>query len=195
MKELFYFSFADLIARIEYHHEANALCYATHRKITFRERVIVERFLLNTVALQTDYYKRQPALFVCLGTDLHLAKVWDKFHAENTVPEPAGYAKEIEDSIRGLIGRSMQNYYFEQIGEAILEARRNMANGKTGFADDRQGRGKVKLEELVKAYNVYTDQKITPAEIIPSELNSYFGLPAKPEFVRTAHAVQANFGA
>ncbi|MCL4708765.1 hypothetical protein KJ068_26695 [bacterium] len=194
MKELFYFSFADLMARIEYHREANSLCYATHRKITFRERVIVERFLLNTVALLTDYYKRQPALFVCLGTDPQLAKALDKFHSENTVREPVVDEKEINDSVRSLISRSMQNYYFEQIGETILEARRCVASGKAGFADDRHGRGKVKLEELVKAYNVYTDQKITPAEIIPSELNSYFGLPAKPEFVRRAHAVHTSFG-
>lgn len=195
MKELFYFSFADLMTRIEYHREANSLCYATHRKITFRERVIVEQFLLNTVALQTDYYKRQPALFVCLGTDPHLVKALDMFHSENAVREPVVDENEINDSVSSLISRSMQNYYFEQIGETILEARRCMANGNAGFADGRRGRGKVKLEELVKAYNVYTDQKITPAQIIPSELNSYFGLPAEAGYVRTAHAVHANFGA
>ena len=108
--------------------------------------------------------------------------------------QPVVDEKEINDSVCGLISRSMQNYYFEQIGETILEAHRCMANGKAGFADNWRGRGKVKLEELVKAYNVYTDQKITPAEIIPSELNSYFGLQAKPEFVRTARAVHASFG-
>ncbi len=37
MKELFYFSFTDLMARIEYHQEANSLGYATHQKITLPE--------------------------------------------------------------------------------------------------------------------------------------------------------------
>lgn len=194
MKKLYYFSFADLMARIEYHHQVNSLCYATHRDMTCGERTAIEQYFLNTVARKTEYYKRHPAFFVFLGTDPQLAKALDKFHSETTVRQPFVDEKEINDSVRSLISRSMQSYYFEQIGETILEARRCMANGKAGFTDDRYGRGKVKLEELVKAYNVYTDQKIIPAEIIPSELNSYFGLPAKPEFVRTAHAVHTRFG-
>lgn len=194
MKELFYFSFADLMARIEYHQEANSLSYTTHRKMTSSERGLVEQYLLNTVALQTEYYKRRHALFIYRGIDPRLTKVLDQLHSKNASREPVVDEKEINDSVRSLISRSMQNYYFEQIGETILEARRCVASGKAGFADDRHGRGKVKLEELVKAYNVYTDQKITPAEIIPSELNSYFGLPAKPEFVRRAHAVHTSFG-
>jgi hypothetical protein len=68
----------------------------------------------------------------------------------------------------------MQNYYFEKIGDTILNARREFGKTEAGLADKQVGRHKVKLEELVKAYNVYTDQKITLDEIIPSELKSCF---------------------
>lgn len=174
MKELFYFSFADLMACIEYHQEANSLSYAKHRKMTCSERVLVEQYLLNTFALKAEYYKRQPALFVCLGTHPQLRKALNEFYSKNARREPVEHEKEIDASVSSLINQSLQKYYFEQIGETILEARRSMTNSKAGFADEWPGRRKVKLEELVKAYNVYTDQKITLAGIIPSELKSKF---------------------
>jgi hypothetical protein len=35
------------------------------------------------------------------------------------------------------------------------------------------------MEELVEAYNHYAEQKISVAEVIPSELQTYFGLPVQ----------------
>jgi hypothetical protein len=191
MKELFYFSFADLMARVEYHREANSLRYATHRKMAFNERIIVEQYLLTTFAQKTEYYKRQPALFVYLGTDAQLTKDLDTFHLKNTLRELVDKEKDVKDSISGLISQSMQNYYFEQIGDTILDARREIANVGAGLADERLRRLKLKMEELVKAYNVYTNQKITIDEIIPSELKSHFGIPAGTEYFRPDHAVHA----
>jgi hypothetical protein len=172
MKELFYFSFANLLARIEYHQKANSLRYATHRKMTFEERVIVENYLLTTYAVKTEYYKRHPALFVYLGTEARLAKDLEAFQSKSAWRELE--ENEVSDSVSGLISQSMQNYYFEKIGDTILNARREFGKTEAGLADKQVGRHKVKLEELVKAYNVYTDQKITLDEIIPSELKSCF---------------------
>jgi hypothetical protein len=197
MKELIYFSFADLMASIEYHQEANSLRYATHRKMTFTERVIVEQYLLAEFAPKTEYYKRQPAHFAYWGTDKQLTKALEAFYLKNTSRELE--EKEVNDSVSGLISQSMQNYYFEQIGDMILEARREMANVEAGFADEQRGRPrfsfenvnasrgrrKVKLEELVKAYNAYTDEKITISEIIPAELKSYFGIPVEHEYFQS----------
>ncbi|MCI0694791.1 hypothetical protein L0337_22640 [candidate division KSB1 bacterium] len=202
MKELFYFSFADLMARIEYHQAANSLRYATHREMTFNERFIVEQYLLADFAPKTEYYKRQPASFIYLGTDKQLTKAMDTLHLKNTSRELE--EQEVNDSVSGLISRSMQNYYFEQIGDMILEARREMAAVEAGIADERRGRSrfslenmnascgrrKKKLAELVEAYNVYADQKIAIGEIIPSELKSYFGIPAAREYFGADHAVR-----
>lgn len=188
MKELFYFSFADLMARIEYHQEANSLRYATHRKMAISERLIVEQYLLTNFAQKTEYYQRQPALFVYLGTDAQLTKDLDLFHLKNTLKELVEKEKDVKDSVTGLISQSMQNYYFEQIGDAILAARREIANVEIDRADERLGNLKMRMEELVKAYNVYTDQKITIDEIIPSELKSYFGIPAETEYFQADHA-------
>jgi len=190
MKELFYFSFADLMARVEYHQEANSLRYATQRKMTLNERIIVEQYLLANFAQKTEYYKRQPALFVYLGTDAQLTKELDTFHLKNTLRELVEKEKDVKDSVSGLISQSMQNYYFEQIGDTILDARREIAEVTADISEERLGELKIKLAELVKAYNVYTDQKITIDEIIPSELKSYFGIPAETEYFRPDHAVR-----
>jgi hypothetical protein len=48
----------------------------------------------------------------------------------------------------------------------------------------------MELEELVKAYNVYADQQIGLEEIIPSELKSYFGLPAGTEYFCVEHTAR-----
>ncbi|MGH7450063.1 MAG: hypothetical protein ACRENG_01825 [bacterium] len=190
MKELFYFSFADLMARVEYHQEANSLRYATHRKMTFSERIIVEQYLLTNFAQKTEYYKRQPALFVYLGTEAQLTKELDTFHLKNTLRELVEKEKDVKDSVSGLISQSMQNYYFEQIGDTILDARREIAEVTAGVSEEWLGGIKIKLAELVKAYNVYTNQKITIDEIIPSELKSYFGIPSETEYFRPDHAVR-----
>jgi hypothetical protein len=190
MKELFYFSFADLMARAEYLQEANTLRYATHRKMAYNERVIVEQYLLTTFAPKTEYYKRQPALFVYLGTEAQLAKELDMFHLKNTLKELVEKEKDVKDSVNGLISQSMQNYYFEQIGDTILDARREIASVGAGIEVDRLGRLKMKMQELVKAYNAYTEQNITMDEVIPTELKSYFGIPAAAEYFHADHAVR-----
>ncbi|MDZ7344782.1 MAG: hypothetical protein ONA90_09765, partial [candidate division KSB1 bacterium] len=113
---------------MEYQQEANSLRYATHRKVTFGERIIIEQYLLTTIALKTDYYKRHPALFIYLGIDGQLVKDLSRFHLKNHLKSLVRKEKEVVATVNGLINQSMQNYYFEQIGDAILNIRRDMEN-------------------------------------------------------------------
>ncbi|MGH7490839.1 MAG: hypothetical protein ACREOO_00440 [bacterium] len=178
MKELFYFAPTDLLARVEYQQADNSLRYAAHRKMTVHERFMIEQYLLATFALKTEYYQRQPALLMFQGTDSRLRKALDKFHSENTLPKAGAKEKDVDDSISDLIGRSMQNYYFEQIGDMILNARREQSSIKHDFAAELREQHKRELEELVRAYNLYADQEISLDEIVPFELKPYFGIPA-----------------
>jgi hypothetical protein len=85
--------------------------------------------------------------------------------------------KEVTVSVEELISRSMRNYYFEQIGDAILAMRQATPVGelRNGAAQAEVAPLRRKVEELVKAYNQYAEQKISVAEVIPSELQSHFG--------------------
>lgn len=170
MKELLYFSFSDLLVRVEYCKESNSLKYSTHRDINFGERVVVEQYLLSNFALKTDYYKRHPALFIFLGIDKKLVKDLNLFHLKNTLKSLVSREKEVKEQVQDLINQSMSNYYFEQIGDAIIALRREI-NGDC--RTEIIGESKEKMSELVKAYNLYSDKKIELIEIIPSELKSF----------------------
>lgn len=171
MKELLYFSFADLMVRVEYNQDANSLRYSSHRKITFGERVIVEQYLLTNIALKTEYYKKHPSLFICLGVDAALVKDLNLFHLKNTLKFLVDKEKDVKASVSELINQSMVSYYFEQIGDTILEIRQAVASGAK---DDGLNKLKTKVEELIKAYNIYSEQKLTVTEVVPSELQGYF---------------------
>lgn len=172
MNELFYFAFADLMVRIEYDQDANSLRYASHRKMTSGERMILEQYVLTSIAAKTDYYKRQPSRFIYLGVETQLVKNLNNFYFRAT-PEKE---MDVTASVKGLINQSMQNYYFEQIGDAIVAMRQEL---RSGAAPARAASFRRKMEELVEAYNHYAEQKISFAEIIPVELRTYFGLPAQ----------------
>ncbi|HHL71720.1 MAG TPA: hypothetical protein ENJ29_04330 [Bacteroidetes bacterium] len=172
MKELLYFSFADLMVRVEYNKEANSLRYSSHRKVTFGERVIIEQYLLTNIALKTEYYKKQPALFIYLGVDAQLVKDLNLFHLKNTLKTLVDKEKDVKASVNDLINQSMLNFYFEKIGDTILELRETI-EGEVD--DDTLNQYREKLEELVEAYNLYADEKINMQKVLPIELKAYFG--------------------
>lgn len=180
MSELFYFSFADLMVRVEYNPEANALRYASHRKMTLNERVVVEQYLLANVAQKTDYYKQAASLFVYLGLEAQLAKDLNVFHLKSTLKDLVAKENDVKASVEGLISSSMQNYYFEQIGDAIIAMRQEVANG---YSYERAYPLRQRMEELVKAYNVYSQQQLSVKQVVPAELQPYFGLEAVPKAV------------
>lgn len=172
MNELFYFAFADLMTRIEYNKEGNSLRYASHRIMTAGERMVIEQYLLTSIAAKTDYYKRRPSRFIYLGVEKPLVKNLNNFYFRAT-PEKE---MDVTASVQGLINQSMQNYYFEQIGDAIVTMRQELRNGTVPA---RIAPFRRKMEALVEAYNHYTEQKISVSEVIPPEWQDHLSLPAK----------------
>jgi hypothetical protein len=170
MTELLYFSFSDLMVRVEYGKEANSLRYSSHRKLSFGERVIVEQYLLTNVALKTEYYKRHPALLVYLGIDGKLIKELNLFHLKNTLRSLVDKEKVVNESVKELIDSSLSSYYFERIGDLILDLRRAIHDG---CEEEQLNSYQCKLEELIEAYNHHSQQRVTVEEVIPTELRPY----------------------
>jgi len=167
MRELFYFAFADLMARVEYDKEANSLRYAFHRQVKFQERAAVEQYILTAIAPKTEFYKKQPARFIYLGVDSQLANHLKMFHLKNSLKTSRRKEKKLDDSIHRLINQSMQSYYFDKIGDTILSIRRALENDRSR---EKVISLKGELDELVKAYNLYSTQEIKIDEVIPEEL-------------------------
>ena len=167
MKELLYFSFSDLLVRVEYSKETNSLKYSSHRDISFGERVVIEQYLLSNIAIKTEYYNRCPALFIYLGKDRKLIKDLNLFHLKSTLKLLAGRDKEVKRQVNDLVAKSMSNYYFEQIGDEILLLRKMVAKN---LEEQDFHKTTAKMNELIKAYNLYSDKKITIEDVIPVDL-------------------------
>lgn len=171
MKELLYFSFSELMVRVEYSKDANSLRYSSHRRISYGERVIIEQYLLTSFASKTDYYKRFPALLVYLGINTKLAKELNLFQLKNTLKSLKDKDKAVKNSVRDLIDQSMANYYFEQIGDTILAIRKLF---KGPYTDKEVKYYENKLEQLVDAYNIYAEKKVSFEQVLPKRLLPLF---------------------
>lgn len=170
MKELLYFSSSDLMVQVDYKEEVNSISYHSHRELSFGERVVVEQYLLTNIAVKTDYYKKYPAMLGYSGVDSKLVKELNQFHIKNTMNDAKRKKSAVNDSVQNLIDRSLSNYYFEQIGNTLLELRKASQNDDTtsqikSFA--------TKLKELVSAYNSHNAQCVDIDEIVPTDLRSF----------------------
>ncbi|MCH6560543.1 hypothetical protein IH799_09340 [candidate division KSB1 bacterium] len=70
-----------------------------------------------------------------------------------------------------MINKSLANYYFERIGNTILEIREAV---KEPFYNKSMAIYESKLKQLVDAYNVHSVDKVTYQNVVPEELNTIF---------------------
>jgi hypothetical protein len=167
MTELLYFSSSDLMIEVDYDAEENTLQYCSHRNLTFGERLIVEQYLLTNIAVKTDYYKKCPARLNYSGTKIKLVKELNQFHLKNTIKAMKEKERDVENSVKNLIDSSMSNYYFEQIGDLILNLRRAAEDP----ADEKSLSEYInQLEQLVDAYNKYSVTKVGYQDVLPKDL-------------------------
>ncbi len=171
MKELLYFSSTDLMVEVSYKKESNSVTYSSHRELSFGERVIVEQYLLTNIAVKTEYYKKHPALFHYVGINNKLIKDLNQFHLKNTIKTLKEKDTKVADSVKKLINKSMASYYFERIGNTILEIREAV---KEPFYNENMAIYESKLKQLVDAYNVHSADKVTYQNVVPEELNTIF---------------------
>ncbi len=169
MKELFYFSHSDLMIQVEPDQQTKTYQYSSHRKITFSEREIVERYLINNVVEKTEINPNNPACLCYTGIDIDLEKEFKQFQQNKTNKILSTKEKTIDNAVESLIAKSMSNYYFEQIGDTILELKKMIRKSPT--ANDLTS-CKQNLVELVKAYNMYSLDTIKVEDVLPKKLSS-----------------------
>lgn len=172
MKELLYFSSSDLMVQVSYKKDANSIIYFSHRELSFGERVVVEQYLLTNIAIKTDYYKKHPAMLNYNGINIRLLKELNQFHLKNTMDTLKKKEGKVKDSVKNLIDDSMSNYYFEQIGNMILEIKQ--AVRKESPDEINSESFKNRLEELIEAYNKHSEKQVDFFDVIPIELHNLF---------------------
>ena len=170
IKQLFYFSSCDLMVQASYRKYVTSIDYFSHRELSFGERVGVERYLLNNVPVKIEYYESQSAMLNYVGVDRKLVKELDQLHLKNTKNSLKAKEAKVKDSVKDLINQSLSNYYFEQIGNTLLEIRRLSGSLERRMLMNVYAE---KLKELVEAYNVYAENKVSMDEVVPEELRGY----------------------
>jgi len=176
MKELYYFSKSDVMIQVQFSNASQSLRYASHRHLSEEERMTIEKYLLKNVVSESHTEWGDTQLDY-LGIDYKLINSLNQFNsvkpseskedAALNNPFKSFVNKDIEKSVNELITTSMTNYYFEKIGSTLLETRREIeaAAEKTKLAEYKQ-----MLEELVDAYNQYSNRKVKIKDILPAEL-------------------------
>ncbi len=179
MKELFYFSKSNVMVQVQFSFQANALMFSSHRQLTETERTIIEKYISENVATESKNPRFVNAIIQYSGVDFKLINHLNQFQAVQPFtdtdqqyqgdvnPFKSLLSKEVENSVQELIQTSMSNYYFEKIGNAILEVRRKIAE-QPAEAELRDYR--IRLEELVAAYNEHASNKVDLKEVLPKEL-------------------------
>ncbi len=170
MKELLYFSSSDLMIQVSYKKDLNSIHYFSHRELSFGERVVVEQYLLTNIAVKTEYYKKHPAMLNYIGVNSRLVKDLNQFHLKNTMSTVKEKDRDVDDTVKCLISQSMSNYYFEQIGDILVE----MKDTSNSSNDDELFGLASRLTALVEAYNEHSENKVTIDELVPSELKGLF---------------------
>lgn len=186
MTKLLYFSSLGLMIKVEYVKKANSLRYASHREMKNDERAMAEQYIMVKLAPKTDYYLSHSSNFVYLGKDERLKKRLESFHHKNEMRLLNSKEKAITASVKRLINDSMRNYYTEKIGELIMTARSEMKDGQ-------QQRVKLvslkqQMNDLLNAYNIYADRKVTLSDIIPSELKAHWPDMEESDCYNIAHS-------
>ncbi|MDZ7271257.1 MAG: hypothetical protein ONB30_00985 [candidate division KSB1 bacterium] len=170
MNELLYFSSVDLLIRVDYSPDTNALRYWTNRETDATERRLVEQYLLSEFAARVGFYERAPSLFICMGTDTRLNDELETKKAQEPTSENTSREQRVEAEVRAAIRESMKVYYFERLGDEILAFRHEV---EQGASTERIRDAKVRMSQLLGAYNLYSGQRLSLSEVLPADLRDY----------------------
>jgi len=132
-----------------------------------KERIKIEQHLLNEFAQKVGFYNKDSSLFIYVGVESELHKELSLLHLDNMLKYLVGKEKETEKIVKEVIDVSLTNYYFEQLGDEIRSLRGEL---KSGQFHKRHSNAKLKMNELLDAYNLHSNQKLTLQEVVPAEL-------------------------
>ena len=171
MEELFYFPSFDLLIKIKYAKDTNSLRYSTHRTISFDERKVIDRYILQDVGPKTEFYHRNPSLLLYIGVDLSLEKELRFYRLRDTIKDVLDHKTVVDKEVKELISRSLGNYYFERVGDELVQLRKLCAEHCPA---EKIEYSVSKIVTLLDAYNIHTGQKLDIEDILPKEIIKHY---------------------
>lgn len=168
--ELLYFSANDLLIRIDYDEDMNLLKYWSNRKMEAKERLKIEQHILSEFSQKTGFYEKDTSSFTYVGVESTLTKELSLLHLDNMLKYIVDREQEADKKVKEVVTLSMTRYYFEQIGEEIRSLRGEL---KSGCDPEHLHDVRIKMSEMLDAYNLYTNQQLALEDILPADLLEY----------------------
>jgi len=173
MEDLLYFTFSKLLVKVKYSEQNNTLSYSSHREMTKKERAIIENYILTKIANKTEYYKQGSSSFVYAGKEDKLKRDLKLLRLKRMLKSLAVREEIAKKEVDELISSSLKSYYFDRIGDTLLQIREQIKEDKKINLITIE-KTKNDFKELVKAYNVYSDNKISMERAVPADLKEIF---------------------
>ena len=173
MEELVYFGKFDLLIKVFYDRDVNTIRYVSHRKIAENERKFVENYLIMNYGSEVGYFEEDYGALMFVGVDANLDAQLQSFRLEHDLKKINARSYELDAKVRQLVKGSLKEFYFERIGDSLLEFREQLQKGdqEEQVALERL---KYNILKLIEAYNNYSEQKVTLDTAVPSDLRVYF---------------------
>ncbi|RMG78792.1 MAG: hypothetical protein D6707_09320, partial [Bacteroidetes bacterium] len=111
MKELVYFGKLDLLIKVHYDRDANAIRYLTHRKASVHERISIEKYIILNFAKGTDYLREDYSALLYIGVDPELEKNLKSFREEHDMKKMNARSAELDAMVRKLVKGSLKEFY------------------------------------------------------------------------------------
>ncbi|MDZ7725067.1 MAG: hypothetical protein U5R06_20190 [candidate division KSB1 bacterium] len=170
MNDLYYFSSLKVLCKITYAKEANSIRYTTDRPLPVAERKTIEQYILENLAQDTDYYDRTPSLLLYMGVNPALQKYHKQVQLKNTIKNVVHQKMDLDKKVKHLISESLSQYYFDKLGDKLLDLRHNFSDQSEQETDALI----LQIYTLLDAYNQNTGQDITLKSILPEEFKDRF---------------------
>ncbi|NOY57710.1 MAG: hypothetical protein GXO75_02095 [Calditrichaeota bacterium] len=170
MDDLYFFPSLNVLIKIVYSKDANSLRYATHRRVSEKERKVIEQYILREYGPQTQYYKRWPSILLYMGIEKNLEKELKYYRLQDTFKEILTSKAQVEKKVKKLISQSLSNYYFERVGDELVKLRQYIMMDNAEKVDESMN----VITVLLEAYNQNSGQSIEITRILPKEVLEHF---------------------
>ncbi len=106
-----------------------------------------------------------------MGVDLSLKKELKAYQVKDTIRSILNHKQEIEEKVQMLISDSLSAYYFDRLGDRLLELKNLLSGDAEAEAVEPLIR---EIGVLLEGYNQYSGRQISIESILPGEIISRY---------------------
>ena len=167
MEERYYFSDLGILCKVHFDDTANTIQYATHQHLDVENREKVQSLILKQIGRKTNFYKKVPAIIIYSGVEEALEKELSFYTLKDTIKSVITHREIVEQQVKSVITLSLKDYYFDQLGDALVTLRNCLNDNPDQFIIDQHIEN---IHTLLNAYNENAGKNLSLEQILPEEV-------------------------